>query len=296
MSKLFLCGMTTVGNEANLRSMIKPIRQCFDGLCFTFHGDHLIDYFNPNINDGGASYLEGQVGDGRIVYTSWCNRHSFSMNHFLYQCGMEDGDHFVLLDTLERLSPHFAADLRNLTTWMDGRGIAMVANYGKGLIFRFNEQLEFRGSPHWYATGLDGQAVNVELTKEDFWNERAAQRDEYEWVTHYLRYFTYPAGSNHAQLGLDHHKGKPEDVFPIRERKRLHFLAEMKRAGFPRTVEGFVAYASQPLTQVLCDGLNSDKVWQDAYWYLVRGDLTVKDNHDPATGKVVTLPPAAPAP
>lgn len=303
MSRLFLCGMTTVDNEENLRAMIDPIRQYFDGLCFTFHDyETLIPYEEGggSPDDCGAAFLEEQKGAGRIVYTRWCNRHSFSMNHFLYQCGMEDGDHFVHLDTLERLSPAFCADLPNLVKWMDERNIAMVANYGKGLVFRFNEQLEFRGSPHWSAQGLDGQAVNMELDKESFWNVRAAQRDPLEWISHYLRYFTYPAGSNHALLGLDHHKGgKPEQLFPAREAKRLWFLTCMRRAGFPRTVEGAIAFMSQPLTQELVDLIQSDKTWSDAYWYLVKGDASVVHSHKPEDMKPLVLPAppvVAPAP
>jgi len=292
MSKLYLCGMTTTGNFDNLSAMIDPIRQYFDGLCFTFHGS-ILD------NDKGAAYLDVQKGCGCVVYATWCQRHSYSMNHFLWQGPMEDGDHFVYLDTLERLSPAFCADLPNLTKWMDENNVAMVANYGKGLVFRYNDQLEFRGSPHWYATQLDGNAVNMELAKESFWNVRNDVRDSMEWVTHYLRYFTYPAGSNHALLGLDHHKGgTPTEIFPKREAKRLWFLTQMKRAGFPRTVEGAVAFMSQPLTQELIDLIQSDKVWSDAYWYLVKGDTSVIHSHKPEDMKPLALPtpPIVPVP
>lgn len=294
MSRLFLCGMTTAGNEANLRAMIEPIRDQFDGLCFTFHGSEYCADDTSACPDGGAIFLNNSKGEGRIVYARWCQRHGYSQNHFLYQGPMEDGDHFVLLDTMERISPEFCkGGLRELLSLMRERNLAMVANYGKGLVFRFNEQLEFRGSPHWYATQLDGGAVNVELPLTDFWNERAAQRDEYQWVGHYGKYMTYPQGSNHALLGLDHHKdGTPEQLFPKREAKRLYFLTLMKRAGFPRTLDGLIAFLSQPLTQELCDAINGEKTWQDCYWYYVKGDKTaLVHSHKPEDGKVVTMPP-----
>jgi hypothetical protein len=291
MSKLFLCGITTTGNEANLRAMIEPIRQYFDGLCFTFHGSEFCGVDTSARPDGGAMFLENSKRAGCIVYARWARRHGYSMTHFLWQGPMEDGDHFVYLDTLERLSPAFCADLRNLTKWMDESNVAMVANYGKGLVFRFNEQLEFRGSPHWGPTQLDGKAVNMELAKESFWNVRNEQRDEYEWVGHYLRYFMYPAGSNHALLGLDHHKGgTPESIFPKREAKRLWFREQVRRAGFPLTMEGAIAFMSQPLTQELVDLIQSDKVWSDAYWYLVKGDASIIHSHKPEDMKPLALP------
>lgn len=291
MSRLFLCGMTTTGNEANLRAMIEPIRQYFDGLCFTFHGSEYCADDTSARPDGGAIFLNNNKGAGRIVYARWCQRHGVSMSQFLWQSPMEDGDHFVYLDTTERLSPSFCSQLRGMVAHMDERNIAMIANYGKGLVFRFNEQLEFRGSPHWYAIQLDGQSVNVELPLTDFWNVRNEQRDPMEWCTHYLRYFIYPAGSNHALLGLDHHKGgTPQDIFPKREAKRLWFRTQMRRAGFPLTVEGAVAFMSQPLTQELIDLIQSDKVWSDAYWYLVKGDASVVHSHKPEDMKPLALP------
>lgn len=290
--RLFLCGMTTVGNEENLRAMIEPIRESFDGLCFTFHGSEYCADDTSACPDGGAIFLNNNQGAGRIVYARWAQRHGYSQTHFLWQGPMEDGDHFVLLDTLERLSPRFCKEeLPRFIAMMTERNIAMVANYGKGLIFRFNEQLEFRGSPHWYATQLDGQAINVELPKEDFWNVRNEARDPMEWVEHYSRYFLYPQGSNHALLGLDHHKGgKPEEIFPVRESKRLWFLREMARMQFPRTMEGLKAFLSQPLTPELTNLINSDKVWSDYYHYVIRGDKTVVHSHKPEDMKPLVLP------
>ena len=276
--KLFLTGITSAGNLHNLKALVDPVIDFFDGLMWTFHYP----------TDEGADYLEANKKEGRIVYSHWHCRHGVSMSQFLWQGTMKDGDFFVTVDSMERLSPSFCSQLRGMVKYMDTNNIAMVANYGKGLVFRFNEQLEFKGSPHWHATQLDGQAVSVELPLTDFWNVRNEQRDEYQWVGHYLRYFMYPAGSNHALLGLDHHKGgTPESIFPKREAKRLWFREQVRRAGFPLTVEGAVAFMSQPLTDELRSLINSDKVWQDAYWHLVKGDQSVRDSHNPEDGKRV---------
>lgn len=266
--KLWLVTMTTAGHEANLRAMIEPVVEFFHGVVATFHYPA----------DIGAAYLESVKGEGRIVYANWCQRHGYSMTHALWQGPMQEGDRFIYLDSTERISPAFCQGrLPGLLSLMDEADVAMVANYGKGLLFRYNEQLEFRGSPHWFATNLDGRAINVELDKTtEFWNVRNEQRASDEWVSHYLRYMLeYPAGSNHALLGLDTY-GDPNALFPPREARRLEFRKLVRRRGYPVTVDGFKAMLSNPaeLDTEMKGFLNGDKVWSDAYWGLVVGDTS----------------------
>ena len=85
-SNLYLCGMTSAGNKANLCEMIEPILDYFDGLIWTFHYP----------KDEGAEYLEKNKKNGEIIYAKWCNRHGYSQNHFLWQGPMKEGDKFIL--------------------------------------------------------------------------------------------------------------------------------------------------------------------------------------------------------
>lgn len=277
--RVYLCGMTGPGEEANLRALVDPIRPYVDGLQFCFHWPH----------DLGADYLEGQAGTGRIVYAHYTQRHFNSLNQYLWQGTLEDGDVIIQLDTLERLSEAFCRDhLPVLINQMEQTRVVVIANYGKPLVIRFNEQLEYRGSPHWYVTNADGGMANLELPKDLFWNVRAEQRDLYHWVTHYARYMLMPAGSNHAQLGLDHHPGDQATVFRVREAKRLEFRRQMRARGFPLTLDGLKVMLSQPLDAPLKALINSDKVWSDYYHYTILGDHSVLDSHKPSDMKVVT--------
>lgn len=272
--RVFLCGITSAGNEANLRALVEPVNEHLDGLQFTFHYP----------TDAGADYLESRKGAGRVVYAHFGQRHGYSMTHYLWQGTMQDGDYFLQLDSAERVSTAFMTDkLPGFIDLMEETRVAMVANYGKGFLFRFNEQLEFRGSPHWYATKLDGNGINVELEKRHFWNVRHEQRGEFQWVTHYLGYMLYPAGSNHALLGLDTY-GNPQELFGPREEKRLAFRREMRRRGFALTVDGFKAMCSDPaqMDVTLKGLLAGDKVWSDAYHHLVCGRTDVIHSHRPA--------------
>ena len=55
--KLWLIGITTEGHEKDLRELIEPIKQDFDGLIWTFHYPL----------DSGYDYLRSVKGDGEII-------------------------------------------------------------------------------------------------------------------------------------------------------------------------------------------------------------------------------------
>ena len=278
MNKLWLCGITSNGNSENLKQMIEPIISFFDGLIFTYHGEE----------DDGFNFLQSNKKDGKIIKANWCNRHAYSQNHFLYQGPMVEGDKFILLDSMERISPEFCKDrLLKLLEVMDKDNLAVICNYGKGFIFRYNDMLEFRGSPHWYPTNLDGFQANLELEKNMFWNVRAEQRSEFQWVDHYAKYmFVYPAGSNHALLGLEK-QGDPQKLFPERERKRIEFRKEALKRGFPLTLDGLKSMLSGELDNVLKAYLNNEKTWNDFYRYHILKDETIVDTHLPKDMKVI---------
>lgn len=264
--------MTSSGNEDNLRAMIEPVAPLFDGVIATFHYP----------TDAGASYLESRAGAGQIIYANWCQRHGYSMTHLLWQGPMRDGDHFVYLDSMERVSRTFCEGrLRDLVIMMCETDTAMVANFGKGFLFRFNEQLRFEGSPHWYATNLDGRAINIELDKGSFWNVRDQHRAPLQWVEHYAKYWLYPAGSNHALLGLEK-QGDPNVLFPQREARRLAFRREMVARGFPLTTDGLKQLFTTPLDMTLKMHLRDEKTLSD-YWHWLHGNgHLLKDTHLPS--------------
>lgn len=277
-NKLWICGITSAGNAENLKEMIEPIKQYFDGLIFTYHDE----------KDAGFEYLEANKGAGAIILAKWCNRHAYSQNHFLYQGPMQEGDKFILLDSMERISKEFCEErLPKFLKYMDENNVACVANYGKGFLYRYNDMLEFNGSPHWYATNLDGHNANVELEKNLFWNVRAEKRDKFHWVGHYAKYmFCYPAGSNHALLGLEK-QGDPQQLFGPREKLRLDFRKLAVSRGFSLTLDGLNLMLSGPLDDALKFFLNKEKTWNDYYRYFVLKDETVVDTHMPSDMKEI---------
>ncbi len=271
--KLFLCGMTNAGNEKNLREMIEPILEYFDGLVWTFHHSTETEYI-----DNGYLFLKQNKKEGAIIDAKWVQRHDYSMNRYLYEGPMQDGDYFVQLDSTERLGVEFAKNLRNVCESMEKQNIGMMSNFGKGLIFRYNEMLEFRNSPHWTIINTTGMRVNTELDKSEFWNVRDEQREPFAWIDHYAKYMLYPAGSNHALLGIEH-RGKPEELFPIRELARLEFLKEIKKRGYSRNIEGLKRMMVESFDDKLKELINTDKVWVDFYRYHILGETDLIDEH-----------------
>jgi len=267
--KIWLCGITSAGKTDHLKALIEPIGEHLNGLQWCFHYP----------TDDGAQYLEDNKGEGKIIYSNFNGRHGFSMTQYLWQGTMKDGDILLVQDDLERISPQFFYEkLPQFIELMNEADVGLIANYGKGFIYRYNEQLEFRGSPHWYAINHSGRAINVELEKRYFWNVRNEVRGEFQWVGHYAKYFLYPAGSNHALLGLEIN-GDPQKLFPVREAKRLEFRQEMLSRGFSLTLDGLTQMMKGPIDEKLRELVNSDKVWCDYYRYTVLNDQTVIHSH-----------------
>lgn len=269
---LYLCGITTSNKFDNLKELIDPILPYFNGLIWTYHG-------SETDNDEGRKYLEENKKLGKIVYATFKQRHGFSMSCYLNQGTLEEGDFFIQLDDQERLGVEFCAThIPDLMKKMNDNNIAMVANYNKGLLFRYNELLEFKGSPHWFATGLDGQSANLQLPENNFWSVRSRNRDKFQWVDHYMKYYLYPNGSNHALLGLDHHL-QGNNFFQPREIKRLEFRRLMRERGYPLTVEGVKKMFEAEIDDKVKEYINFDLILNDFYRFYNLNDRTLIDNH-----------------
>ena len=257
--------------------MIEPLVPYINGVVATFH--------TPL--DGGWNYLMSVVGEGKIILRNFVYRHHVSMNETLFAGIIQEGDLVIWTDPLERPNPDFIHALRGpVGEFMKNNGLKVLSYYGKAFIFEYNEHMEYKGSPHWYLTGFDPKTAaeisSIWPNEQDVrLNVRPLKRtDPFEWVEHYLRYWLYPAGANSALLGLEK-QGDPQALFPVRETRRLEFRREMRRRGFPLTIQGVHDMMVQiPLDAVLKEHINAEKVLQDYYRYAVLGDQTVVHSHE----------------
>jgi hypothetical protein len=269
-NKLWLTGLTSSGNLENLKSLIDPIKDDFDGLIWTFHYP----------KDEGSEYLESVKGDGEIIYTKWCNRLHFSRNHCLFQGPMRIGDWFVVIDTLEKLSPEFTSSLKDLIKILNINDIDGVYLYNKRFMFRFNEYNEFVGNPH---EGIKGSQKPIELTQTQFWkdsyfeNLRPKLRESLHWVNAFMKYYLFPQ-SNHLVLHFEH----DADFINQRYEIRYKFFNEIHSLGYdPLNIKSVIKCINEiGLTNTLKECINSEKILNDWYRYEFLGARDQIDKHD----------------
>ncbi len=276
MSRVFLTLMTSAGNEENLKEIIEPIKSYLDGVIVVFH--------NPVGDDAGAKYLESVKGAGKIIYRDWIFRHDISQSETLWTGVLEEGDYGIICDTLERPAIEFVSEIK--TFWqpqMEINDTDCIYYFGKAYLFKYNENMYYSGSPHWALRGvMNGVEVCRGFPDESKMrlNVRPIKRtDPFGFIDHYLKYYLYPAGSNHCLLGLEKN-GDPKILFPQREHQRLEFRKELKKRGIPLTVEGVKELFKNPLDETMRKFVNGELILNNFYQYHVLDNKNITDNHD----------------
>lgn len=287
-SKLWLTCMSSGPSPENAIEMIEPLTDLIDGIIWVLH--------DTPTDSPVARYLETVKGAGRIIHRPWPARHWHSMNETLFTGLIEEGDIVCWADDLERPAASFLKRVKTeIEPFMAETQTDCIFYYGKSYLFRYYETLQYHNSPHWSLHGYPGRAIewaNIQPNEREVrLNVRPEKRksDPFHWVGHYAKYFvSYPAGSNTVALGLDHFPpGDRNEQFAIRERQRLEFRFLMKRRGFPLNNDGLKALLSQPLDPEVRGFLEGEKILSDYYHYVILGDDTVMDSHDPSRAKPI---------
>lgn len=273
--------MSADSSSENPVEMIEPLLPHLDGIIWALS--------DVPTDAPSARYLESVKGAGKIIHRFWPpGRHNHVMNDTLFTGLIEEGDLVIWSDGLERPAVEFVSRLKSeIGPMMDEADLDVIFYFGKAYILRYRETMEYRNSPHWTLVGWNGRAIEWNKIEP---NERLVRlnvrpqkrRDSLGWVTHFARYWIYPAGSNHAAMGLDHWpEGDRNAQFVERETRRLEFRAEMRKRGYPMTLDGLKAMLSEPLDEILKEHLKAEKVLSD-FWHLLRGHGDqLKDSHKP---------------
>lgn len=285
-SRLFLTSMSGVPSSENPTEMIEPIYNLIDGVIWVLN--------DVPVDAPSARYLESVKGEGKIIHRCWSRgRHHHAMNDSLYCGPMEEGDFYLYCDDLERPAREFVSRIKTeIIPMMNEANVDVIFYFGKAYLVRYKETLEYRNSPHWSLHGWNGHGIEWNTIEN---NERLVRlnvrpekrKDPYHWISHYMSYWLYPAGSNHAALGLEHYAKPGQDlnyVFSQRETARLEFRREVRRRGYPVTLEGV---KSMLLNETELDAkmvamLNGEKVLSDYYHYIHGCNDQLKDTHRPS--------------
>jgi hypothetical protein len=286
--RLWLTSMSGSPSSDNPVEMIEPLLTSLDGVIWVLN--------DVSDNSPAARYLESVKSAGRVIHRFFpAGRHHHAMNDTLYTGLIEEGDYVLWTDDLERpMSPFVSRIKTEIGPMMEEADVDVLAYYGKPFLFRYHETLEYRNSPHWSLHGWNGRAIEWSQMEPDEklvrFNTRPIKRaaEPHHWIGHYIKYWLYPAGCNHAALGIEQYARPSEDhgaAFQRREANRLAFRRDMKRRGYPLTVEGFITMCraeGQPDADLKA-WLNGEKTLSDAYWWLVKGDASrLKDTHRPS--------------
>lgn len=274
--KLWLTLMTAAGNEENLRELVTPILPFIDGIVAVVH--------RPCDNDAGLKFLEDNKGEGKIIVRDFVQRHDFSQTETLYAGVIKEGDLFIVCDTLERPVPSFIETVKgHINDFMLQHDLDCIYYYGKAYIVRYNELMHYRGSPHWGLAGVKSGIDFATFYPDDNLirqNVRPVKRpDPFHFVGHYVKYYLYPAGSNHCLLGLEKN-GDPNKLFPVREARRLEFRKELVKRGYPLTLDGVKQLIDDGLDKTMQEFFTSEKILNDAYRYFKLGLTNFKDDHN----------------
>lgn len=275
MSRLFLTLVCGPGSYEDLVELYEPIKEHFTGLCCVCHAA-------PDSME--SKYLELSKGAGRITYLPYTGRHDLSRICAVH-CGVIENDDLVCqFDCLERLSPLFAASIRELVGNLGQ--VDAFYYYGKILLYRYHESITFIGSPHEGWTRRDKNPVSIELNKaypdesQIRLNVRPVKRPVDHFIRHYASYALLPWGSNHYRLGLDG-KLNAGELFDQREAARVGFIDLLRELSIKRNVDAVIEYMKHgKMDPRFATHLERDKIWNDVYRRYVLGRLDFADDHD----------------
>lgn len=291
--KIWLCFMTSAGKENHLRELIDPILPYIDGIVATFH--------KPT--DSGYEYLESVKGDGEIVVAEYKNRHDFSRNHYLFSGKMQNGDIFIQVDDLERVSPDFLKKHFNeyfypamKSSWAKDRVAYTFYYYGKPFIVTYTETLCYINTPHESLVRKIYKNISYELSTNPNFQDEAlvrknirplVRKDPLHFVDHFAKYYvTQPEGSNTVLLGLEQNSGDINELFRERETIRIQFLETLRFGGYALNLHGLNSFFSDFVTMdpenrnlIIKSFLNREKILNDYYRLNFLKETDIVDSH-----------------
>ena len=182
---------------------------------------------------------------------------------------MQVGDWFLIIDTLERLSPEFTKNLKGLCSDLDKLDVDGVYLYNKRFLFKFNEQTEFVNNPH---EGMLGCTKVIDLCNEQFWREdfqenvRLKKRNNpLHFIEHNFKYYFLP-NTNHLFLGFENQREFVKERYVNRNK----LIKEIYESGFdPFNIKSIEDCLRNYLTDDMRECINFDKFLNDWYRYKI---------------------------
>lgn len=273
MIMIYLCLITNKKELNNVKSLIDPVWNFFDGIIVTY------DAVEKPTNDECYNYINERKKNGAIILRPWTNDHDLQMNAFLRQGPMKEGDWFVIRDSSERFNPEWVKDIKSFIASMSMAGVRSIFNYGKGFAFEWNDGMIFQGSPHWGLVGARGHAIDLQSYHDESkkeWTWRVKDGDDpigrpiHHRIDHEAKYCWIYGRSNHMLLKLENNI----DEFQRAENVRQIIRNEAKIKGFStKTIDGlkeYMQYFEKEDPSNFKVFINSHRTWKNFYrWHFL---------------------------
>jgi hypothetical protein len=281
-TKTWLCGITTLGNEDNLKELIEPVFDQFDGFLFTINLNCISRY-------GSADYksLVDRIrflGKGKEVITHniWNGNFAYSRNTYLHNGDIQQGDWFFNLDSEERINPEFMCEFHSkLKKTFEENSVDGCAFEGKFLAFQYDEFMFWRNAIHETLVGAKRvvELSNIEGLKKipARFNLRSEKRGKFDFVNQALRYYLQD-GSFHCLLACEN----DQELFQKRMELRKIFKLGLRRANIDkRDVDSVIEYICyNNLTSKAKECVRQEKFLNDVYRYYRLGHTDFVQDFD----------------
>jgi len=216
--KIWLVGMTQ-NKINNLKRIVDYGNKYFDGLIY-------VDHFST---DGAYELLEENKKEGKIIQRPYYKQHSHSQNEILFCRHAKNGDWMFLNDSNEFIEQKWLNTIRNDILEYDKQGIGAVCFSGRVYLWKYFDNQQFYGSPHWSIQGIVGKTISFgeENKNQYIHNNRENNRLEH-YVMHPIFYWYCHNPSNetmavYSKYGQEVYK----EAESIRQNFRLHCYANL---------------------------------------------------------------------
>ena len=232
MAKLWLNGITT--NRLEDINELTENYEFFEGLNFVDGGS----------TDGTRELLEERKGGGNIYLRPWTNDHDLSMNEFLRQGNMKNGDWFLCLDSPDRIQDIWYDSIHKDIEGFEKDGIGALSMAGKIYLARYFDHLFYWGSPHWGLQGVVGKTLGIsEKDKSKLITSKRFDAPEVSALLHPAKYYYCYGRSNHCQLLYGKFGQEVVQQHDI-ARFRFRFYCE-KTLGLKFTLDSLIKYMGE---------------------------------------------------
>lgn len=272
----WLCVTTSTTEVENIDEMTRDIWRYFDGIAAVVH--------TQGGDDSVQRLLAERKGDGFVIERPYPWHHAHSKNEWLFDRRIRAMDCCWIRDSLERINPAFAADIKPFAADLLDQNVWNLAQWSKMLMFRRWYNQQFLWGLHWGLIGAHGHTVAIEQfpayrdERQSAYSVRNTKRPPEQRYMHELCY-TLDYGLNGNHLALFH----PDPADLDRAQWRFYEYTQWMQARGITTAQQLIDWWKEnKLDSQHKTWLNAERPLRNAYrWFILKHtDEEIKRDED----------------